>query len=333
MNRIFLTGLFAFFGLFVFAKKEVGKTASENPKSETQNPKSPAPPDSLSNVEAFLAAQKIEAQKTRDGLFYRIENAGNGPAPKPGDYVKVHYTGRLLNGKIFDATRSEKKDEPFVFQFGFRQVVPGMDIGVGLLRAGGKAEFFVPNRLAYGNVAVGSVIPSGAALIFEVELLEIMTPASYESYIADLEEREKIEFEKQKKTQAEADQKLLDAYEKTKNLKAEKMPSGLRVIVEKAGNGPKPKAGQTLEVEYEGFLLSGERFDGSAEAKPFSFEIGSGKVIAGWEEGLLKFGAGGEGWLLIPSGLAYGPLSIEEGAVKIPANSCLVFRTKLVSIQ
>lgn len=292
-----------------------------------------SPPDSLQNLEAYLSKNELTPEKTRSGLLFKIEKTGDGNAVRPGQFVKVHYTGKLLNGRVFDATRDAENDEPFVFQTGFRQVVAGLEEGIELLKPGGKATFYLPAKLAYGNTPVGSVIPAGAALIFEVELLEIMTPAAYEEWSKEQEAREREAFQKKEIAQFEADQKSLDSYQKEKKLAATKLSSGLRFLISKAGKGPKPVAGQTISVEYEGFLLNDNRFDASEMATPFEFKIGEEAVIAGWDEGLLQFAAGAEGWLLIPSKLAYGPMSIEEGETNIPANSPLVFRVKIIEIR
>lgn len=292
-----------------------------------------SPPDSLQNLDAFLSKNELTLDKTRSGLLFKIEKAGEGNAVRPGQFVKVHYTGKLLNGRVFDATRTAETDEPFVFQIGFRQAVAGLEEGIGLLKPGGKATFYLPAKLAYGNMPVGSAIPAGAALIYEVELLEIMSPAAYEEWAKQQEIREREAFQKKEIAQFEADQKALDRYQKDKKLAATKLPSGLRFFISKAGKGSKPVAGQTISVEYEGFLLDGNRFDASETATPFEFKIGAEAVIAGWDEGLLQFAAGAEGWLLIPSKLAYGPMSIEEGETNIPANSPLVFRVKIIEIR
>lgn len=293
----------------------------------------PAPGDSLSNIEAYLLKNKLEAKKTREGLFFIQQKEGTGPTPRPGSYVKVRYTGRLLNEKVFDATTTAEKDEPFVFQNGFRQVVPGLDLAVSMLKPGGKSTFFVPNSLAYGNLPIGKVIPAGAALIFEVELLEIMSTAAYEAWTAEQDERDRKLFEKKQAEQFATDQKLLDDYARDKKWSPTKLPSGLRFFISKNGKGEKPRPGQRVSVDYEGFLLDGTPFDASQKGEPFSFTIGKEEVIAGWDEGLQQFAPGAEGWLLIPSKLGYGPMAIEEDGTKLPANACLIFKIKLVKVE
>ena len=108
---------------------------------------------------------------TASGLQYTDEVVGAGDTPQRGDYVVVHYTGTLQDGTKFDS--SLDRGEPFVFQIGVGQVIPGWDEGVGSMKVGGKRKLIIPPDLGYGARGAGSVIPPNATLIFDVELLGI----------------------------------------------------------------------------------------------------------------------------------------------------------------
>lgn len=95
--------------------------------------------------------------------------AGNGQKPTVGSKVTVHYTGRLTNGTVFDSSVSRNK--PFVFTLGKGEVIKGWDQGVAQMSVGEKALITCPPNYAYGNQAVGGVIPANSTLVFEVELL------------------------------------------------------------------------------------------------------------------------------------------------------------------
>lgn len=96
---------------------------------------------------------------------------GQGPAPKAGQRVAVHYTGWLTDGKKFDSSRD--RGQPFVFTLGAGQVIRGWDEGVATMRVGDSVRLTIPPELGYGARGAGGVIPPNATLIFEVELLEI----------------------------------------------------------------------------------------------------------------------------------------------------------------
>ncbi len=120
------------------------------------------------------AAAEKGAQKAASGLIYQEITAGTGAQPKASDTVKVHYVGTLIDGKEFDS--SVKRGEPAEFPLG--QVIPCWTQGVAMMKAGGKAKLVCPSDTAYGDQGRPPVIPGGATLVFEVELLEVKAPAS-----------------------------------------------------------------------------------------------------------------------------------------------------------
>jgi peptidylprolyl isomerase len=108
---------------------------------------------------------------TTSGLEYEDELVGTGDSPKTGQKVTVHYTGWLTNGKKFDS--SSDRGQPFSFTIGRGQVIAGWDEGVAGMKVGGKRKLTIPPTLGYGAKGAGGIIPPGATLIFDVELLGI----------------------------------------------------------------------------------------------------------------------------------------------------------------
>ena len=108
-------------------------------------------------------------------------------------------------------------------------------------------------------------------------------------------------------------------------------PSGLKYIDRKEGSGPMPKAGQKVTVHYTGWLKDGTKFDSSVDrGQPFSFILGQGKVIQGWDEGVATMRVGGQRRLIIPPNLAYGARGAPPA---IPPNAELTFDVELLQIQ
>lgn len=284
------------------------------------------------NIKTYFEENELNPKSTEDGIFYMIEEEGNGVKAKVGDYVKIKYRGTLLDGTEFDASEEEF---PFVFRVGHRQVIKGWDFGLQEFQAGDKGKLFIPSKFGYGKNGIADVIPANADLIYEIVLLEIMNSKQYNQYMKELEVKERQRFEEKKKEQFAADKKIIQKYAVENKLRTKRMPSGVSYVLTKKGKGATAKPGDFIEVKYKGQLTDGTVFDDSfgKKAESFTFVLGKGKAIQGWEEGLKNFKKGSEGWLLIPSALAYGPRSIREGKINIPANSVLVFKIKVVDLK
>jgi peptidyl-prolyl cis-trans isomerase A (cyclophilin A) len=125
----------------------------------------------LEAEKAKLASLTEGYTETPSGLFYKMTTEGSGVQPQASETVKVHYTGSLTDGTVFDS--SVQRGEPIEFPIGVGRVIPGWDEGISLLSVGGKATLVIPSHLAYGAKGAGGVIPPNATLIFEVELIEI----------------------------------------------------------------------------------------------------------------------------------------------------------------
>jgi FKBP-type peptidyl-prolyl cis-trans isomerase FkpA len=133
----------------------------------------------------YLKENNIVAQSTSSGLHYVIDTPGQGVHPKQGNQVKINYTGRLLDGKVFDTSLAEVAEQygihnpqrtygPMNFQLGVGQVIQGWDEGIMCLRKRARARLFIPSTLAYGSQGAGNgLIPANAILIFDVELVDI----------------------------------------------------------------------------------------------------------------------------------------------------------------
>ncbi|MBX0330621.1 FKBP-type peptidyl-prolyl cis-trans isomerase [Oscillochloris sp. ZM17-4] len=235
---------------------------------------------------------------TASGLTYIEIAPGAGDAPKTGDVVSVHYRGTLADGKVFDS--SYERGQPIQFALGRGMVIPGWDEGIGLMRKGGKAKLIIPPNLGYGAQGAGGVIPPNATLTFEVELVDIQAgPPEAPAQVDDSQ------------------------YTTT--------PSGLKYYDFEVGSGAEATAGKTAVVHYTGWLTDGTMFDSSLNrGDTFPFQVGAGRVIKGWDEGVAGMRVGGRRQLVVPSSLGYGANG--AGGV-IPPNATLIFEVELVDVQ
>ncbi len=122
-------------------------------------------------IEQYIADNKLTPVTTPSGLKYVMYNEGTGAKAEAGKTVRVHYTGKLLNGTKFDS--SYDRNDPIEFKLGQGMVIKGWDEGIALLKEGGTALLIIPSNLAYGSRGAGGVIPPFAPLTFEVELVSV----------------------------------------------------------------------------------------------------------------------------------------------------------------
>lgn len=231
--------------------------------------------------------------QTPSGVKIEILKSGNGPKAEPGNMVLVHYTGRLTNDTVFDDSR--KRGRPIRFTLGKGQVIKGWDEGIAYLHQGDVARLTIPPAMAYGDRDLG-IIPPNSALIFDVEVLEVIPVVKPQPF-------------------------------NVTGLDTLKYESGLQVIIIKQGEGPTPAAGDVVKVHYSGYFTDGRMFDSSVErAMPLVIKAGHGQVIKGWDEALLKLPVGTKARLILPPQLAYGDREVGP----IPANSTLVFDVEIL---
>ncbi|RZK35337.1 MAG: FKBP-type peptidyl-prolyl cis-trans isomerase, partial [Hymenobacter sp.] len=237
-------------------------------------------------IQKYLTDNNItNAQKQSSGLYFvPVTTNASAPLATTGQVVSMLYTGQLLNGTVFYTT-AQRSNYPYNFTLGVTQLIAGVTEGVALMHKGDKAILLVPSGLAYRTNATGT-IPANSVLRFDVEVTDLN--ADYKT----------------------PDDKAIQKYLTDNNItNAQKQTSGLYYVPGTTNpSGAQATAGKTASVLYTGKYLYGTVFDASSlhGNTPFSFVVGSGLVIPGWDEGIALMRKGEKGQLLIPSALAYG---------------------------
>jgi peptidylprolyl isomerase len=244
------------------------------------------------------------------GVKYRDVKEGAGDAVVPGAKVKVHYTGWLTDGTVFDTSKDRKSP----VEFSLNGVVKGWGEGIPGMKPGGVRKLVISPEKGYGDRATGK-IPAGSTLIFEVELIEA-TPGP-------------------RPRRAPAPTDLSKASDGTSPIAPDPGlkplgTGGLMYRDVKVGDGPEAPAGAGVVMDYTGWLLSdGSVFDSSWKQGRDPLDMSLAQLIPGWQQGVPGMKVGGIRKLVIPADLAYG----STGRPGIPANSTLVFEIELLGLK
>lgn len=236
--------------------------------------------------------------KTDSGLQYNDLKVGSGEEAVKNSSVSTNFTIWVKTDSGYNYVDSSINSTPIDFVIGrLDAVFPGWDEGVTGMKVGGTRQLIIPPDLGLGAQTNG-VIPPNSTLVMEVELLKSTAP----------------------RTATKVDDKDFTTTD-----------SGLKYYDLVEGTGASPQNGQTVIVHYTGWLLDGTQFDSSVDrGEPFSFVLGQGNVIAGWDEGVATMKVGGKRQLVIPADLGYG----DNGAGSlIPPGATLVFEVELLEVK
>ncbi len=256
-------------------------------------------------INKYIEDNDITVQPTESGLYYIETKEGDGRQPVEGDSVLVNYIRKNLTGYILETNIESVAQQysiwnpyvtydPFGFSVGSVNIIIGWNEGIKFMKEGGEATLLLPSSIAYYNYE---------PMLFEITLLDVFSPN---------EETE-----------------LLEQYILENNITTEAKESGLYYIETEAGTGLLPQQGDTVDVHYTGRLVDSTVFDTSVGGDPFSFALGTGYVIPGWDEGITYMKEGGKATLIIPSVLGYG----SSGSGSIPPYSTLIFDVELVDVR
>jgi FKBP-type peptidyl-prolyl cis-trans isomerase len=289
----------------------------------------------------LLAGCTETVKETPSGLKYRVIKKGDGVLPRVGEILVFDYT--LTDSKDSVWTSTIENGFPSAYMVNDSSAITQENGIIQMLRMLSKGDSVVVNISIseffkkLSRRPIPENLDSTLMMRYQFRINEIMTNEKFMTYEQEIMNNFLI-------NQLKKDTRKIDAYLSEKGIKADTLPSGVRYVITTPGTGETAKSGQTVTVNYTGYLLSGEYFDSSiqsvAEAKnlfdpsrkygPFSVTIDRSNVIQGWHDALKTMNKGAKGTFYIPSTLAYGP---QQRSAVIKPNSILVFELEAVDIK
>jgi peptidylprolyl isomerase len=239
------------------------------------------------------------------GVRYRDLKEGVGEPCPPGAKVKMHYTGWLENGVVFDPPEGKANPQPTTFDL--NGLIQGWQEGIPGMKVGGIRKLVISPQKGYGAQSKGK-IPANSTLIFEVELVEVTPPKNVVTGPG-----QPMPFD--------------NSNGGTEDPGLKDIGDGLKIRDLKEGSGDPVKEGASVVAHYVGWTVDGHVFDSSrkrGEPTPFSLR----QVVGGWQRGIPGMKPGGVRKLVIPAALGYGARGKGDD---IPGGATLIFEVELVN--
>ncbi|MBS1772089.1 MAG: FKBP-type peptidyl-prolyl cis-trans isomerase [Bacteroidetes bacterium] len=262
--------------------------------------------------------------KSPTGVEYKFLYDAPGAIAKEGNFVELHISTFYNDSAIFNS-RTMGTTKPVVFPLSAPKFHGDLAEVIGMMS---------PGDSLMARVSVDSMKKNGQRTQPWMKDGGMIT---YRIYLISVKTQEQINADRDKETsgQLAQDDKILQDYFVKNNIKPMKTASGLYYVITKPGAGADAKPGQVVSVNYTGHRLDGKVFDSNLDPKfnhvePIVFELGKGKVIRGWDEGVGLLNKTAKATFYIPSPLAYGTNS---PSADIPANSILIFDVELLDIR
>ena len=287
-----------------------------------------------------------KTQTTSDGIEYTYIKEGS-QKPKNGEFVLYNLIVKNHNDSTFISTYDQNM--PGYLQF--NDSLPresGMDeIFLGL-KKGDSIAFEANSLKVFGEQNMPFFLDKEKNVKIQIGVIDVLDQQGVEAYFTSLQEASAKKQAESAIKQLETDTQLIENYIAENNIKATRTESGLYYVIEQEGTGAKIETGDLAFVHYAGYLLDGTIFDTSMKDVaqkngvyneqrdnmggygPLEVQVGEGRVIPGWDEGLGLLKKGDKAKFLIPSTLAYGA---RETGGTIKANSILIFDVEITDVQ
>ncbi len=287
------------------------------------------------------------ARETKSGYKFNVVREGDGVIPVTGQILVMNLMFKDSKDSVW--SDSQKADFPTMVQK--QDSVEQGDFVLEvfqMLTKGDSVTFEVGAKDLFAKTFKSPPPPgvdSTEVFTFQIGVTDVITEEDAKKMQAEFMEKQNEKDVLKQQEQLAIDTVLIDSYLTEKSIVAQKTASGLRYIIDKQGKGSNATNGQTVRVNYSGYLLDGRCFDSSIETvaratnafneqrmpyEPIEVVLGYRQVITGWEEALTLMNKGSKMTVFVPSGMAYGP---QQRSEMITSNAVLKFEMELVEIK
>lgn len=283
----------------------------------------------LASLALLTACDKGDFTKSDSGLEYILHTKNEGPRVQKGDFVSFHYALSAKDSVIQSTfnffpgqTQVSGQDQPGIRQF-----------EEALMLCTAKDSITI--QVTAGDLFAAQQMPPSLTKEEKVKLtikvLEVKSKQDYYKELSANMQQQYAKMDADMKDQMPKDAALIAEYAKKNSLATTATASGLNYVITQEGSGENPQMGDLVKVHYTGTLLDGTKFDSSLDRQePFQFQLGTGSVIRGWDEGIALLKPGAKATLLLPSHLAYGAQGAGE---VIKPYSVLRFEVELLKVE
>lgn len=301
----------------------------------------------LLSIGILFSCSTSEYQDTESGISYKFIVQSETDTPNDGDVMELHLIYSDSQGKeLLNTTLNSNGPVPVLYQAEKFTANGSIEEIFGMLTDGDSIEAMIPAGKVFESF--GQPLPDSIAadsnLTFLIGVAGVTSRREYTKRIANNYMTEAKQQLALSASQVQIDSEIIDQYLSENNLEANTTDSGIRYIITEPGEGENAKPGDQVSVNYTGRVLDGQIFDTSLQEvaqenntynpmrpyQPYSFTLGMGEVIYGWDEGIGLLNKGAKATLFIPSSMGYGAQKVDEILVE---NSILVFEVELVGLQ
>jgi len=280
----------------------------------------------------MTACGQKEFVTTETGLEYAKVRTGSGEKPNDGDFLMMNVTYSDANGNVMFSSADRGGALPLNYVDSVFANNGSLEEAFKLCEKGDSLILKIPASIIFAESfrrPVPDSIPGESLITVNLGVENIFTQDEFQAYRAEQSQKARAKAEEDSKAQVAIDAKIIEDYLTENGIEAQSTEEGLRYVITQEGSGEKPAVGTSVVVNYTGKLLDGTEFDSNTTGG-FSFPLGQGRVIKGWDIGIALLSKGGKATLYIPSSLAYG----SRGAGgSIAPNMVLMFDVELVDFK